>query len=62
MDPLILRAAERILAVLVGGFSGAVVDSLLGATVEARYRWVGNSVVNFLATTWGAAVVLAALR
>jgi uncharacterized protein (TIGR00297 family) len=51
-----------LLTVLLSGFSGAVVDSLLGATIEGRLRWVDNSVVNLLATAWGAAVVLAAFR
>lgn len=48
--------------VLVAGFSGAIVDSLLGATIEGRYRWVSNSVVNLSATAWGAGVMLAASR
>jgi len=46
--------------VLAAGFSGAMVDSLLGATIEGRYRWMTNSAVNLIATAWGAGVVLAA--
>ena len=44
-----------------GGLSGALLDSLLGATVERRYRWMSNSLVNLIATAWGAAVVTAGL-
>jgi uncharacterized protein (TIGR00297 family) len=45
-----------------GGLSGALLDSLLGATVERRYRWMSNSLVNLIATAWGAAVVMVGLR
>jgi len=48
-----------LLAVLAGGFTGALVDSLLGATFEGRVRWVDNSLINLIATAWGAGVVLA---
>ena len=53
-------AAGHPAAVLAAGFSGAMVDSLLGATIEGRYPWASNSVVNLVATAWGAGVVLAA--
>ena len=46
----------------VAGFSGAIVDSLLGATIEGRWRWVGNNLTNFAATAWGAGAVLIASR
>ena len=49
-------------ATVAAGFSGALLDSVLGATIENRLRWVNNSVVNLLATGWGAAVVLVASR
>jgi uncharacterized membrane protein len=39
-----------------------LLDSLLGATVEGRMRWINNSMVNLLATTWGAGVVLVMFR
>ncbi len=57
-------SSERpgLLPVLVAGFSGAMLDSLLGATIEGRYRWINNSMVNLLATAWGAGVVLALAR
>jgi len=47
-------------ATAVAGFSGAVLDSVLGATIENRLRWVNNSVVNLLVTGWGAGIVLVA--
>ncbi len=49
-------------ATAVAGFSGALLDSVLGATIENRLRWVNNSIVNLLATGWGAVVVLVAAR
>jgi uncharacterized protein (TIGR00297 family) len=48
--------------VFSGGISGALLDSLLGATLELRYRWMSNSVVNLIATAWGAAVVMVGLH
>jgi uncharacterized protein (TIGR00297 family) len=57
---LLPGAAGHPVTVLAAGFSGAMVDSLLGATIEERYPWVSNSVVNLVATAWGAGVVLAA--
>jgi len=43
-------------ASFAAGISGAFLDSVLGATVEAHCRWVGSSAVNFTATAWGALV------
>ena len=48
------------LAASIGGFSGALLDSILGATIEGRIPWIDNSTVNLLATSWGAGVVLTA--
>jgi uncharacterized protein (TIGR00297 family) len=42
--------------VVVAGFAGMTVDSLLGATLEGRY--LGNQGVNFLATLAGGVVAL----
>ncbi len=50
--------ARLALVISVAGFSGAIVDSLLGATVEDRWRWAGNNVINLAATLWGTWVVL----
>lgn len=47
------------LTVFAAGFSGAILDSLLGATVEGRCNWIDNQMVNLLATAWGAMVALA---
>lgn len=43
-----------VLAVTAGGLLGCLFDSLLGATVEGKWRF-NNHVVNFLATAFGAA-------
>jgi uncharacterized membrane protein len=42
--------------VVVGGVTGMLVDSLLGATIEGR--GLGNQAVNFLATLSGAVVAV----
>lgn len=49
-------------ATAAAGFSGALLDSVLGATMEKRIRWIDNSVVNLIATAWGAGVVLVTAR
>ena len=51
--------SPMLIAVLAGGFSGALLDSVLGATIEGRFPWVENSMINLLATAWGAGVALA---
>jgi uncharacterized protein (TIGR00297 family) len=52
--------ARLALVVSIAGFSGALVDSLLGATIEDRWRWAGNNAINLVATSWGAGAVLLA--
>ena len=41
--------------IIIAGFTGNLVDSVLGASLE-RKGWVGNNVVNFLNTAVGAGV------
>ncbi|TSJ42940.1 DUF92 domain-containing protein [Mucilaginibacter corticis] len=41
--------------IILAGFTGNVVDSILGASLE-RKGWIGNNVVNFLNTAVGAGV------
>ncbi len=55
-----LRPAHLAGVVAVAGFSGAHLDSVLGATVEGWWPWVGNSGVNLAATAWGAGLALLA--
>jgi len=45
------------IVVVIAGFAGMTMDSLLGATLEGRY--LGNQGVNFLATLTGGVVALA---
>ncbi len=52
------QPAHLAAAVAVAGFSGAVLDSVLGATIEDRWHWAGNNVINVIATIWGAGVAL----
>lgn len=49
-------------ASVVGGFLGTHADSLLGATVERRWRRMSNHAVNFLASLAGAAAAMAFAR
>lgn len=49
------QRAATLVSVLAGGLAGSFVDSLLGATLEARGR-LGNDGVNTLASAAGAAV------
>ena len=49
----------RIAAVItVAGFGGNVIDSVLGATVQARLGKHGNDLVNLMATAAGAAIAV----
>ena len=43
------------LAIAVAGVVGMLVDSLLGATVQGKLRWMDNDAVNLAATLTGAA-------
>jgi len=42
-------------AIVVAGIVGMLVDSMLGATVQGKVRWMDNDAVNLAATLSGAA-------
>lgn len=48
--------------IALGGFTGSLLDSVLGATLEDRVPGLNNDTVNLTATAWGAALVLYATR
>ena len=48
--------------VSLAGMFGMLLDSLLGATVQGRLRWLDNDAVNLAATVSGAGVALLASR
>jgi uncharacterized protein (TIGR00297 family) len=51
------------IAVAVAGIAGMLLDSVLGATLQGRLKWLDNDAVNLAATAAGAAVaVLAGMR
>jgi uncharacterized membrane protein len=43
------------LVIAVAGVVGMLLDSLLGATIQGKVRWVDNDAVNLAATLAGAA-------
>lgn len=51
-----LLAPGRFVAVAVAGIAGMLLDSLLGATLQGRRKWLDNDAVNLAATAAGAAL------
>jgi uncharacterized protein (TIGR00297 family) len=49
---------RQVAAIAAAGFVGMLVDSVLGATAERRWSWVGNSLINFVTTGSGAIVAI----
>lgn len=47
--------------IIIAGFTGNLIDSVLGAALE-RKGWIGNNVVNFLNTATGAGVCWVLMR
>jgi uncharacterized protein (TIGR00297 family) len=50
-----LLGQRGVLVIATGGVVGMLLDSLLGATVQGKVRWMDNDAVNLSATLAGAA-------
>ncbi|HEC95878.1 MAG TPA: TIGR00297 family protein [Euryarchaeota archaeon] len=48
------HGTNAIIVATLGGFIGANIDSVLGATVETNVQWWGNNWTNFISTLLGA--------
>ncbi|MEX0746376.1 MAG: DUF92 domain-containing protein [Rhodothermales bacterium] len=51
-------AQPALVSVVGGGFAGSVLDSILGATLQQKLRWMTNDVVNLAGTAFGAIVAM----
>ena len=51
----VLLGQRGAIAVIAAGIVGMIVDSLLGATLQGKVRWIDNDAVNLGATLTGAA-------
>ena len=52
----VLVPGSFLLAVAAAGIAGMLLDSLLGATLQGRIKWLDNDAVNLAATAAGAGV------
>ena len=50
-----LLGQRSLVAIAAAGVAGMTIDSLLGATVQGKVRWMDNDAVNLAATLTGAA-------
>lgn len=55
---LVFADGGWVVPVAVAGVAGMSVDSLLGATLEGRWAWLGNDAVNWAGTCSGALLAL----
>jgi uncharacterized protein (TIGR00297 family) len=55
-------SGQDVVAVAAAGFVSALIDSVLGASVEGRWPGVTNSAINLAATTFGALLAVGATR